>query len=201
MSHALNDESGCNSGKAAKNPVLLIIIYGAPVDVSFAKDDAKIVSILWAAGVAEGAIDAANILKPALATGELQCIGATTLDEYRKHIGKDPALERRFQPVCCCTIIIPVHKVVICQNEAEKCFIETSINSLHISLKFSEYFGSLSMQDTGKRFFACKTVSVYHVGPNGWTKLSGDDFGRLHHSYYLVEPAVVEQEMTEVVTV
>ncbi len=51
------------------------------------------------AGAAEGAIDAANILKPALARGELQCIGATTLDEYRKHIEKDPALERRFQPI------------------------------------------------------------------------------------------------------
>lgn len=51
------------------------------------------------AGGAEGAIDAANILKPALARGELQCIGATTLDEYRKHVEKDPALERRFQPI------------------------------------------------------------------------------------------------------
>ncbi|OPX89600.1 ATP-dependent Clp protease ATP-binding subunit [Pelotomaculum sp. PtaB.Bin117] len=51
------------------------------------------------AGAAEGAIDAANILKPALARGELQCIGATTLDEYRKHIEKDAALERRFQPI------------------------------------------------------------------------------------------------------
>lgn len=51
------------------------------------------------AGAAEGAIDAANILKPALARGELQCIGATTFDEYRKHIEHDPALERRFQPV------------------------------------------------------------------------------------------------------
>ena len=50
------------------------------------------------AGAAEGAIDAANILKPALARGELQCIGATTLDEYRKHIERDAALER-FQPV------------------------------------------------------------------------------------------------------
>ena len=48
---------------------------------------------------AEGAIDAANILKPALSRGELQCIGATTLEEYRKHIEKDAALERRFQPV------------------------------------------------------------------------------------------------------
>lgn len=51
------------------------------------------------AGGAEGAINASNILKPALARGELQCVGATTLDEYRKHVEKDPALERRFQPV------------------------------------------------------------------------------------------------------
>ncbi len=51
------------------------------------------------AGAAEGAADAANMLKPQLARGELRCIGATTLDEYRKHIEKDPALERRFQPV------------------------------------------------------------------------------------------------------
>jgi len=54
---------------------------------------------LIGAGAAEGAIDAANILKPALARGELQVIGATTLDEYRKHVEKDAALERRFQPV------------------------------------------------------------------------------------------------------
>ena len=51
------------------------------------------------AGKAEGAMDAANLLKPALARGELRCIGATTLDEFREHIEKDPALERRFQPV------------------------------------------------------------------------------------------------------
>jgi len=51
------------------------------------------------AGGAEGAIDASNMLKPALARGEIQCIGATTLDEYRKHIEKDGALERRFQPI------------------------------------------------------------------------------------------------------
>lgn len=54
---------------------------------------------LIGAGAAEGAIDAASILKPALARGEMQCIGATTLDEYRKHIERDPALERRFQPI------------------------------------------------------------------------------------------------------
>ncbi len=51
------------------------------------------------AGAAEGAADAANMLKPALARGELRCVGATTLDEYRKHVEKDAALERRFQPV------------------------------------------------------------------------------------------------------
>ena len=54
---------------------------------------------LVGAGAGEGAVDAANLLKPALARGELRCIGATTLDEYRKHIEKDKALERRFQPV------------------------------------------------------------------------------------------------------
>src|SRR5690348_17448527 len=51
------------------------------------------------AGNAEGAVGAADLLKPALARGEVRCIGATTLDEYRKHIEKDAALERRFQPV------------------------------------------------------------------------------------------------------
>ncbi len=54
---------------------------------------------LVGAGAAEGSNDAANIMKPQLARGELRCVGATTLDEYRKHIEKDPALERRFQPV------------------------------------------------------------------------------------------------------
>jgi ATP-dependent Clp protease ATP-binding subunit ClpC len=54
---------------------------------------------LVGAGAAEGAIDASNILKPALARGELQCIGATTMDEYRKYIERDAALERRFQPI------------------------------------------------------------------------------------------------------
>ncbi|MGH2587542.1 MAG: ATP-dependent Clp protease ATP-binding subunit, partial [Dehalococcoidia bacterium] len=55
--------------------------------------------MLVGAGAAEGAVDAANILKPSLGRGELQCVGATTLDEYRKHIERDAALERRFQPV------------------------------------------------------------------------------------------------------
>ncbi|MBV8653341.1 MAG: ATP-dependent chaperone ClpB, partial [Alphaproteobacteria bacterium] len=55
---------------------------------------------LVGAGKGDGAMDASNLLKPALARGELHCIGATTLDEYRKHVEKDPALARRFQPVC-----------------------------------------------------------------------------------------------------
>ncbi len=54
---------------------------------------------LIGAGSAEGSMDASNMLKPALARGELHCVGATTLEEYRKHIEKDAALERRFQPV------------------------------------------------------------------------------------------------------
>ena len=62
------------------------------------------------AGAAEGAIDASNILKPLLARGELQLIGATTLEEYRKYIEKDPAFERRFQPV---TIEEPDEKTAI----------------------------------------------------------------------------------------
>src|SRR3546814_13676999 len=53
---------------------------------------------LVGAGAAEGAMDASNMLKPALARGELHCVGATTLNEYRKHIEKDAALARRFQP-------------------------------------------------------------------------------------------------------
>ena len=54
---------------------------------------------LVGAGKSEGAMDAANLIKPALARGELHCVGATTLDEYRKHVEKDAALARRFQPV------------------------------------------------------------------------------------------------------
>ena len=73
--------------------------------VEEAQNDAAVILVideihtLVGAGAAEGAVDAANILKPALARGKFRCIGATTIDEYRKYIERDPALERRFQPV------------------------------------------------------------------------------------------------------
>ena len=56
-------------------------------------------TIIGAGATGEGSIDASNILKPSLARGEIQIIGATTIDEYRKHVEKDAALERRFQPI------------------------------------------------------------------------------------------------------
>jgi ATP-dependent Clp protease ATP-binding subunit ClpC len=71
------------------------------------------VHTLIGAGAAEGAIDAANILKPALARGELQCIGATTLDEYRKHIEKDPALER-------CAPVLAIESPVLGKRASER---------------------------------------------------------------------------------
>jgi ATP-dependent Clp protease ATP-binding subunit ClpB len=75
---------------------LLKEITGGSGDVVLFIDE---LHTLVGAGAAEGAMDASNMLKPALARGELKCVGATTLDEYRKHIEKDAALERRFQPV------------------------------------------------------------------------------------------------------
>ena len=71
-------------------------VKGAEGDIILFIDE---MHTLIGAGKGEGAMDASNLLKPALARGELHCIGATTLDEYRKHVEKDPALQRRFQPV------------------------------------------------------------------------------------------------------
>src|SRR6478736_2342968 len=71
-------------------------VKGAEGDIILFIDE---MHTLIGAGASEGSMDASNLLKPALARGELHCIGATTLDEYRKHVEKDPALQRRFQPV------------------------------------------------------------------------------------------------------
>jgi ATP-dependent Clp protease ATP-binding subunit ClpB len=71
-------------------------VKGAEGDIVLFIDE---MHTLIGAGKGEGAMDASNLLKPALARGELHCVGATTLDEYRKHVEKDPALQRRFQPV------------------------------------------------------------------------------------------------------
>ena len=74
------------------------------------------------AGAAEGAIDASNIIKPALSRGELQCVGATTLNEYRKYIEKDAALERRFQTVKVEAPTVPVGKTFLAGSLAEFMF-------------------------------------------------------------------------------
>ena len=77
-------------------------LKGALDEIQRAKDVVLFIDELHTvvgAGAAEGAIDASNMMKPMLARGELQCVGATTLDEYREHIEKDAALERRFQPI------------------------------------------------------------------------------------------------------
>ena len=74
------------------------------------------------AGAAEGAIDAANMMKPALARGELQCIGATTLDEYRRHVEKDAALERRFQPVYVEDVACAVSSAVSRRSSHYQCY-------------------------------------------------------------------------------
>src|ERR687884_325045 len=95
------DQFGRNLTQAARDSKLDPVIgrakeIGPRGDIILFIDE---IHTLVGAGAAEGAIDAASILKPMLARGELQTIGATTLDEYRKHLEKDPALERRFQPI------------------------------------------------------------------------------------------------------
>jgi ATP-dependent Clp protease ATP-binding subunit ClpC len=111
---------------------------------------------LVGAGAAEGAIDAANILKPALARGEIQCIGATTLDEYRKHIEKDAALERRFQ-----TIVVdpptPEEAILILKGLRDKYEahhrVKFSDESLEAAVKLSERYIS-------GRFLPDKAVDI-----------------------------------------
>ena len=108
------------------------------------------------AGAAEGAVDAANILKPSLARGELQCIGATTLDDYKKYVERDPALERRFQPV-----------------NVEEPTVEETVEILRgVKVKFEEHHGvtiedealqasaSLASRFIADRFLPDKAIDV-----------------------------------------
>jgi ATP-dependent Clp protease ATP-binding subunit ClpC len=108
------------------------------------------------AGSSEGAMDASNILKPALSRGELQCIGATTLDEYRKHIEKDSALERRFQPV---QIDPPsIDDAILVLHGVKKCYEE------HHSVKYTdeaiESAVRLSARYIQDRFLPDKAIDV-----------------------------------------
>ncbi|MDD3088338.1 MAG: ATP-dependent Clp protease ATP-binding subunit [Candidatus Omnitrophica bacterium] len=111
---------------------------------------------LVGAGGAEGAIDASNILKPSLQRGEIQCIGATTLDEYRKNIEKDPALERRFQPV---TVEPPSveHTIAILKGLRDK-------YEAHHKVKFSdkalEAAAKLSDRYISSRFLPDKAIDL-----------------------------------------
>ena len=97
------------------------------------------------AGKTDGAMDAGNLLKPMLARGELHCIGATTLDEYREYIEKDPALERRFQPVMV--------------NEP------TVEDTISILRGLKERYESTTRQDSGRRpDRRCDAVGPLHHG-------------------------------------
>ena len=114
------------------------------------------IHILCGAGAAEGAIDAANILKPPLSRGELHLIGATTLDEYRKHIEKDSALERRFQKI---SVNEPTAEetVGILKGLREK---YEAHHKIRISDKAIEEATELSMRYIGERFLPDKAIDL-----------------------------------------
>ncbi len=116
--------------------------------------------MLVGAGSAGSSMDAANILKPALARGELQCIGATTLDEYRKHIESDPALERRFQPVM---VDEPTVEQTISILRGIKHAYELHHN-LHISDEALEAAARLSARYVPDRFLPDKAIDVMDEG-------------------------------------
>ncbi len=116
--------------------------------------------MLVGAGAAGSSMDAANILKPALARGELQCIGATTLDEYRKHIESDPALERRFQPVM---VDEPTVEQTINILRGIKHAYELHHN-LHISDEAIEAAARLSARYVPDRFLPDKAIDVMDEG-------------------------------------
>jgi len=108
------------------------------------------------AGSAEGAIDAANILKPALGRGEIQILGATTPEEYRRHIEKDAALERRFQPV---TVGEPDHDATLAMLRALRPRLEHH-HALRISDEALEAAYALSVRYIGERFLPDKAIDL-----------------------------------------
>jgi len=108
------------------------------------------------AGGAEGAIDASNMLKPALARGELQCIGATTLDEYRKYIEKDGALERRFQPILV-DPPSPEETIEIIKGLRDKYEAHHGVKITDEALKAAVYFSDRYISD---RFLPDKAIDV-----------------------------------------
>ncbi len=118
------------------------------------------VHMLVGAGSAGSSLDAANILKPALARGELQCIGATTLDEYRKHIESDPALERRFQPVM---VDEPTVEQTIDILRGVKYAYELHHN-LHISDEALQAAARLSARYVPDRYLPDKAIDVMDEG-------------------------------------
>jgi ATP-dependent Clp protease ATP-binding subunit ClpC len=112
--------------------------------------------MLVGAGAAEGAVDAANILKPSLARGELQCVGATTLDDYRKHIERDAALERRLQPV---VVEEPTVEETIEILEGIKSRYEDH-HKLSISSEAVEAAAKLAARYVSDRFLPDKAIDV-----------------------------------------
>ncbi len=111
---------------------------------------------LVGAGVAEGSIDAGNLLKPMLARGEFQCVGATTLDDYRKSIEKDPALERRFQPVLVreMTVDETVHSLQVLRPRYE------SFHHIHITDSAVQAAAKLAEQYIPSRFLPDKAIDL-----------------------------------------
>jgi len=120
------------------------------------------------AGSAEGAIDAANILKPALARGELQVIGATTVEEYRKHIEKDSALERRFQPI---TLREPSREQTLAILRGLRSRYETH-HCLTISDQALEAAVDLSIRYLPQRYLPDKAIDLVDEAAS-WARLSG----------------------------
>lgn len=131
------------------------------------------------AGAAEGAVDAGNILKPALARGELQCIGATTLDEYKKHIEKDQALTRRFQPV----------------YVSEPSIEDTIKILIGLKPKYEQHHG-IKISDSA--ISACATLSHKYISdrflPDKAIDLLDEAASKLRLSLYLAPPHIKEME-------